>query len=156
MMAHFMSFRPLGILATAVGVIGTFWAWRLLQWFISAQTLTACLIGETCPIVFQTSFSYFLGLPIHLFALVWFIAMTILAVVSGLGTHTVSKYGLFLGSLSVPTVIYLDYIQLAIVRAICWDCVTAHILGLALFGIFALMFLADRRADIEEPYSDTR
>lgn len=137
--------KKLGIAGIIVGILGILWTWRLLQWFISAETLTACLVGETCPIVFATAFSRFLGLPIHLFALIWFIAMTSLFAISAVGLLAVTKPGLILGSLSVPTVIYLDYVQLAIIKAICWDCVTAHILGLALFGLFAVMFITERK-----------
>lgn len=137
--------RPLGIAAMVLGVLGIIWSWRLLQWFISAETIKSCIIGEVCPVVFSTSFSRFLGLPIHLFALVWFVAMTTLSAMIAFGPFAVAKHGLLLGSLSVPTVIYLDYVQLVIIRAICWDCVTAHILGLALFGTFALIFLSERK-----------
>jgi uncharacterized membrane protein len=143
--------KRLGIAGVAIGFLGILWSWRLLQWFISADTLTACLVGETCPIVFATEFSRFLGLPIHLFALIWFVAMTGLSAISMFGLLAVTKPGLILGSLSVPTVVYLDYVQLAIIKAICWDCVTAHILGLALFGLFAVMFVLERRQEPVPP-----
>ena len=136
--------RPLAYLATIIGIIGIFWTWRLLQWFVSANTIAACVFGQSCASVFSTSLSYFLGIPIHLFALSWFICMTIISIL-GIIRNTSAKYGTILGSLALPTVIYLDYLQLAVIRAICWDCVIAHVLGLAMFGIFTIMFIAERR-----------
>jgi uncharacterized membrane protein len=137
-------------LAVLVGVIGAFWSWRLLQWYISANTLTACIIGTQCPLVFQTSFSYFYGVPIHLLALGWFILLAILAGLRAYGIRIVSEIGLVVGALSVPAVIYLDYIQLAIVHAICSDCELAHVLGLALFVLFIIIYRSDRRSKKEE------
>jgi len=40
----------------------------------------------------------------------------------------------------VPAIIYLDYIQLAIIHAICSDCELAHFLGLVLFALFIITF----------------
>jgi len=42
-------------------------------------------------------------------------------------------------------VIYLDYVQVAIIHAICSDCELAHVLGLALFALFAIMYRSDRK-----------
>lgn len=53
--------------------------------------------------------------------------------------------GVFIGALCVPAVIYLDYIQVAIIHAICSDCELAHVLGLILFGLFVIMYRSDRK-----------
>jgi len=133
-----------------VGIIGAYWSWHLLQWYISATTLTACIIGEQCPAVFQSSFSYFYGIPIHLLAVGWFTLLTLLAALRAYGNVDASKVGVIVGALCVPAIIYLDYIQLAIVHAICSDCELAHVLGLILFVLFIIIYRSDRRSEKEE------
>ena len=133
-------------MAILVGVVGASWSWYLLQWYISASTLTACILGAQCPFVFQTAFSYFYGVPIHLLAVAWFTLLTLLAVIRTLGIRTASMVGSIVGALSIPTVIYLDYIQLVVIRAICSDCVLAHFLGLILFALFVVIYRSDRRS----------
>jgi len=131
--------------AIIVGIIGASWSWHLLQWYISANTLTACILGTQCPLVFQTSFSYFYGVPIHLLAVAWFTFLTIVAGVRAYGIRAASVVGLIVGALCVPAIIYLDYIQLAVIHAICSDCELAHGLGLILFALFAVIYRYDRR-----------
>lgn len=133
-------------LAVLVGIIGAYWSWRLLQWYISANSLTACILGSECPLVFQTSFSYFYGVPIHLLAVAWFALLTFLAVARTYGIRSASTIGLIVGAVSVPTIIYLDYIQLAVIHAICSDCELAHVFGLILLALFVIIYRSDRKS----------
>jgi len=142
--------RLAALSAVLVGIIGAYWSWRLLQWYISANALTACIIGSQCPLVFQTSFSYFYGVPIHLLAVAWFILLTLIAGLSAYGIQSASKIGLIIGALCVPAIIYLDYVQLAIIHAICSDCELAHALGLILFMLFIVIYRSDRRRKQDE------
>jgi uncharacterized membrane protein len=103
------SLRLPALLAILVGVVGASWSWRLLQWYISANTLTACILGTQCPLVFQASFSYFYGVPIHLLAIGWFSLMTVLAGLRAFDVRGSSAIGLIVGSLCVPAIVYLDY-----------------------------------------------
>jgi uncharacterized membrane protein len=137
----------IAVYAIIVGIFGAYWSWRLLQWYLSANSLLYCILGSQCPVVFQTSFSYFYGVPIHVFALIWFIGLTVLAGVRAYGFTRASTIGVVVGALSVPAVIYLDYIELAIVNAFCWDCELAHILGLFLFALFGAMYYSDRKRE---------
>jgi uncharacterized membrane protein len=137
--------RPVALAAVLVGVVGASWSWHLLQWYISANALTACILGSQCPAVFQTSFSYFYGVPIHLLAVAWFALLTLLAALRAYGIRMASLLGFAIGALCVPAVIYLDYVQVAIIHAICSDCELAHVLGLALFALFAIMYRSDRK-----------
>ena len=137
--------KRVALLAVIVGIIGAYWSWYLLQWYISANTLTACILGSQCPLVFQTSFSYLYGVPIHLLAVSWFVLLTVLAGLRAYGIRIASMIGVIVGALSVPTIIYLDYIQLAIIHAICSDCEVAHAFGLILFALFIVVYRSDRR-----------
>jgi len=142
--------RLAAMMAILVGIVGASWSWHLLQWYLSANTLTSCILGTQCPLVFQTSFSYFYGVPIHLLAVGWFSMMTLLAVVRTYGVKRASQVGIFVGALCVPAIVYLDYIQLAVIHAICSDCELAHFLGLILFVLFILIYRADRRTEAKE------
>jgi uncharacterized membrane protein len=137
--------KRVALLALFVGVIGATWSWRLLQWYVSANTLTACILGTDCPLVFQTSFSYFYGVPIHLLAVAWFILLSVLALIRAYGVRTASLVGVSFGALCVPAIIYLDYIQVAILHRICSDCELAHIIGLILFVLFVIIYRSDRK-----------
>jgi len=137
--------RLVALSAILVGVIGASWSWRLLQWYISANALTACILGTQCPLVFQTSFSYFYGVPIHLLAVAWFSLLTLLAAIRAYGIQSAALVGMIVGAVCIPAVIYLDYIQLAIIHAICSDCELAHVLGLILFGLFVIIYRSDRK-----------
>ena len=137
--------RLVALSAILVGIVGASWSWHLLQWYISANALTACILGTQCPLVFQTSFSYFYGVPIHLLAVAWFSLLTLLAVVRAFGVRSAAMIGAIVGAFCVPAVIYLDYIQVAIIHAICSDCELAHILGIILFVLFVIIYRSDRK-----------
>lgn len=137
--------RLAALLAILVGVVGASWSWHLLQWYLSANALTACILGTQCPLVFQTSFSYFYGVPIHLLAVGWFSLMTVIAGARAYGISRASLVGLIVGAFCVPAIVYLDYIQVAVIHAICSDCELAHILGLILFILFIVIYRSDRR-----------
>lgn len=137
--------KRVALFAVAVGIIGAYWSWYLLQWYISANTLTACILGSQCPLVFQTSFSYLYGVPIHLLAIAWFVLLTLLAGLRAYGIRRASMIGLAVGALCIPAIIYLDYIQLAVIHAICSDCEVAHAFGLVLFALFIVIYRSDRK-----------
>jgi len=138
--------RLAALVGILIGIVGASWSWHLLQWYLSANALTACILGTQCPLVFQTSFSYFYGIPIHLLAVGWFSLMTVLAGARAYGINRASLVGLVIGAFCVPAIIYLDYIQLEVVHAICSDCELAHILGLILFILFIAIYRSDRKA----------
>jgi uncharacterized membrane protein len=96
-------------------------------------------------LVFASASSYFYGVPIHLLAVGWFIIMTVLASVRAYGIYAASRVGLIIGAFCVPAIIYLDYIQLAVIHAICSDCELAHFLGLILFALFIVIYRSDRK-----------
>jgi uncharacterized membrane protein len=138
--------RLVALSAILVGVLGASWSWHLLQWYLSANALTACILGTQCPLVFQTSFSYFYGVPIHMLAVGWFTFLTVVAGIRAYGIERASIVGMGVGALCIPAIIYLDYIQLAVIHAICSDCELAHGLGLILFVLFIILYRSDRRS----------
>ena len=84
-------------------------------------------------------------------AVAWFTLLTLIAGIRAYGYQTASIIGLGVGVLCIPAIIYLDYIQLAVIHAICSDCELAHILGLILFGLFVVIYRSDRRGKKNKP-----
>ena len=137
--------------AIVVGIIGAAWSWKLLQWYISANTVLYCVLGSQCASVFASASSYFYGTPIHLLAVGWFSLLTLVAGLRAYGIQRASTIGLMVGALCVPAIIYLDYIQLAIMHLsimhLCSDCELAHLLGIILFVLFIVIYRSDRRSN---------
>ena len=146
------SLRLTALIAILVGVVGAAWSWKLLQWYLSANTALYCVLGavQQCASVFASASSYFYGTPIHLLAVGWFSLLAIIAGVRAYGVRGASRIGLPIAALCIPTIIYLDYIMIAIIHAICSDCELAHILGLILFALFIIMYRSDRRSNANE------
>jgi len=146
------SLRLTALIAILVGVVGAAWSWKLLQWYLSANTALYCVLGavQQCASVFASASSYFYGTPIHLLAVGWFSLLAIIAGVRAYGVRGASRIGLPIAALCIPTIIYLDYIMIAIIHAICSDCELAHILGLILFALFIIMYRSDKRSNANE------
>ena len=142
--------RLTGLLAVLVGVVGAAWSWKLLQWYISANTVLYCVLGTQCASVFASASSYFYGTPIHLLAVGWFSLLAVIAGIRAYGVRGASRIGLIVGALCVPAILYLDYIQVGVIHAICSDCELAHILGLILFALFVIMYRSDRKSKAKE------
>ena len=68
-----------------------------------------------------------------------------LAVLRTIGIKSAAVIGTVIGAFCIPAIIYLDYIQVAIIHAICSDCELAHLLGLILFVLFVVMYRSDRK-----------
>jgi uncharacterized membrane protein len=138
--------RLTALITVLVGIVGAAWSWKLLQWYISANSVLYCVLGSQCASVFASASSYFYGTPIHLLAVGWFSLLTIIAGIRAYGVVGASRIGLAVGALCVPTIIYLDYIMVGVIHAICSDCELAHILGLIVFGLFVVMYRSDRKS----------
>ena len=100
--------------------------------------------GHTVSVSVSDVILYFYGVPIHLLAVAWFSLLTLLAVLRTIGVKSAGMIGAVIGAFCVPAVIYLDYIQVVIIHAICSDCELAHILGLILFVLFVIIYRSDR------------
>ncbi|MGA2626801.1 MAG: vitamin K epoxide reductase family protein [Candidatus Bathyarchaeia archaeon] len=146
--------RLTALIAILVGVVGAAWSWKLLQWYLSANTALYCVLGavQQCASVFASASSYFYGTPIHLLAVGWFSLLAVIAGVRAYGVRSASRIGLPIAALCIPTIIYLDYIMIAIIHAICSDCELAHILGLILFALFIIMYRSDKKSSANETW----
>ncbi len=128
-----------------VSIFGAYWSWKLLQWYLSANSLLYCVLGTQCPLVFQSAMSYFYGVPIHVFAVIWFSILALLGLARAYGKKKASLIGMLVGALCIPTIIYLDYIMVAIIHAICSDCELAHLTGVFAFVLFIILYRSDRK-----------
>jgi uncharacterized membrane protein len=89
--------------------------------------------------------SYFYGVPIHVFAVIWFCILALLGLARAFDKKKASLIGMLVGALCVPTIIYLDYVMVAVIHAICSDCELAHITGLFAFILFIIMYRSDKK-----------
>jgi len=144
--------RLTALIAVLVGVVGAAWSWKLLQWYLSANSVLYCIVGSStqCASVFASASSYFYGTPIHLLAVGWFSLLAAIAVIRAYGVRGASRIGLLIAALCIPTIMYLDYIMIAVIHAICSDCELAHILGLILFALFIIMYRSDKKSNANE------
>ncbi len=142
--------RLTALIAVLVGVVGAAWSWKLLQWYLSANSVLYCILGTQCASVFASASSYFYGTPIHLLAVGWFSLLAVIAGMSAYGVRGASRVGLLVAALCIPTIMYLDYIMIAVIHAICSDCELAHILGLILFALFIIMYRSDKKSNANE------
>lgn len=124
-----MNQRILRVLLAIVGVSGIILSIYLL--LITSESSTSCDFNAlfSCSSVLSSSYSKFMGIPVALFGLMWYIVASALSVIS----FKISIKRLFLlswaivGVLSIPYFVYAEYI----VGAICLLCTSAHILGLS-------------------------
>ncbi len=80
----------------------------------------------------------------------WFSLLAAIAGARAYGVRGASRVGLLVAALCIPTIMYLDYIMIAVIHAICSDCELAHILGLILFALFIIMYRSDKKSNANE------
>jgi uncharacterized membrane protein len=90
-----------------------------------------------CTLVTTSSWSVFLGVPLAVLGLLWAAAMTALsgprAWRSGAGWVERGRLGV--AAAGVATVLYLVYVELFRIGAICLWCTAMHVAAVGLFGV---------------------
>ncbi len=81
-----------------------------------------CLTGGGCDIVNKSKYAEFFGIPLGIFGILWFLSYAF-------SNEETRKYLSIAGILGV---IYLVYIELAVLYAVCSTCTAIHILILIL------------------------
>lgn len=116
--------------------------------YLSATALAgsapACLPGGGCEAVAQSQYSHWLGIPVALFGVVY--SGVLLAVVAAwwrTGNPRLLLAGYAQGLVGVVVVLYLRYLELFVIGAICAWCVAYG--ATILFGWIALL-VVQRRA----------
>ncbi|HLI46517.1 MAG TPA: vitamin K epoxide reductase family protein [Geobacterales bacterium] len=101
-------------------------------------TLSACPISGGCDLVITSNYSKLFGIPVSLLGIIGFIAMAF-----SLQRNLLFPL-LILGVLGLAFIIYLEYIQLAIIKALCPFCIATHTLYLISFVISVLSTKTNR------------
>jgi uncharacterized membrane protein len=108
----------------------------------TSPNVLACPANGTidCALVTTSAQSRFLGMPVAVLGLVWFVAMTALCLPAAWSTeHRLVHLARLVGSIAgVAFVLWLVYAELFLIGAICEWCTVAHVTAFGLFVIAAL------------------
>ncbi len=90
-----------------------------------------------CTLVTTSSWSVVLGVPVALLGLVWAVAMTALTVPWAWHSDAawVARARLALSGAGAAMVLYLIYVELFRIGAICLWCTAMHVTAVCLFGV---------------------
>ena len=90
-----------------------------------------------CALVTTSSWSVVLGVPLAVVGLVWAVAMTGLSLpwAWGSGARWIDGTRLALSGAGAAIVLYLVYVELFRIGAICLWCTAMHVTAVGLFGI---------------------
>jgi uncharacterized membrane protein len=112
-----------------------------------------------CTLVTTSSWSEVFGVPVALVGLVWAVAMAAACSPWGWrsGARWVAALRMVLATAGAVTVVYLVYVELFRVDAICLWCTGVHVTAVALFGVILVAHAAsrDRTAGSVQPRHST-
>lgn len=131
---------PLETLVLVLSVIGVLDASYLVyEHFTSATTFACPATGAVdCVKVTTSSYSEFLGMPVAVLGLAFFLGMVALSV-PPVSRQPLARRARLLGSVvGVVFVLYLVWAELFRIDAICLWCTGVHVITLVLFGLLAV------------------
>ncbi len=130
---------PVGIALSAAGVAVSAY---LTAAHFSTPDLLVCTEGGLvdCTSVTTSRWSVFLGIPVPLLGLLWFLAMLGLSLPAAWRSprREVHLARLALAVAGIGFVLWLIYAELVLVGALCLWCTVAHVLAFGLFAVVAL------------------
>ncbi|MDP3758799.1 MAG: vitamin K epoxide reductase family protein, partial [Candidatus Daviesbacteria bacterium] len=92
-----------------------------------------CPTGQGCDIVRLSPYSSFFGISIPLLGIVFYLTVAVLAVVRTQALFSkIHKLQLLIASAGVGFGIYLTYLELFVIKAICFWCVLSFTISLAI------------------------
>jgi uncharacterized membrane protein len=131
--------RPVSVVALTFAVIGlAASAYLTIEHFSSSVTL-ACPESATinCAKVTTSQWSHIFGIPVAVLGLAYFVAMTALLMPFFWRRAALDPVRVAASGIGVLMVLYLIYIELFRVDAICLWCTAVHICTIALFATIA-------------------
>ena len=127
-------------LATVVlGLIGLAGSVYLTISHFDSHISLVCPDTGSCNRILTSNTSHFLGIPVPILGLAYFVPMTILCLPAmwRSGDRRIHLARLVLSILGVGMIIYLFIEELFIIKALCVWCTVIHLVGFALFVIIA-------------------
>src|SRR5688572_22236870 len=129
------------MVVAALALAGIFLALYLLLYKLGMIGALTCSVGS-CETVNTSKWAKFLGLPVAGWGVAWYIATFALAIVSiqesFAGSKAISLAMLVLTSSGLLFSIYLTWLELFVIHAICQWCVVSAILVLVMFVLSVL------------------
>jgi uncharacterized membrane protein len=105
----------------------------------TSSSILACSSSGlvNCELVTTSAQSKFLGIPVALLGLIWFVGMTALCLPAAWSStdRRVHQVRLLAAVLGIGFVLWLIYAELIIIGAICLWCTVVHVIA---FGLFAI------------------
>jgi len=122
-------------LATSLSVAGVI----LSFWLLNEEAVIGsefCEIGGavSCSKVIMSEYSHFLGLPIALYGLLWFIIASIISV-SAIKYEKTRRVLFYWGIIGLIGIFALNYVEFMLIGAFCILCGFAHLLGALIFAL---------------------
>jgi uncharacterized membrane protein len=146
--------RPVRVASLAVAALGVAVSTYLTIAHYSTSKVLVCSSSGTinCERVTTSPQSTFLGIPVALLGLLWFMAMTALCVPRAWSSNLpVQVARLAVAIAGMGFTLWLVYAEMFIIGAICLWCTAAHLLAFILFVITVLTapaaFAEGRRVD---------
>lgn len=125
-----MAILALTLLGVGISMYLTLYHWGWIG------TLQCGLNASSCQIVQASSYSQFLGLPVALWGGGWYLALGGLAATRYFKTEPSPGWRWVLGGLAwvgLLFTLYLTYLELFVLHALCWWCVVSAMLVVGLF-----------------------
>lgn len=152
--------RISGLKLALLLVMSTFGLWSsamvVVVYYGMKQPLPLCPSQQgpgvvlNCNAVLGSQYSQFFGIPLELFAVVYFVINILLVLFVAFGSGRVFRGSLdllfgwrFLGLVLVP---YLVFVEVAIIHAICLYCTFMHVAIVADFGIITYFLFYKKNA----------
>lgn len=153
-MAHMPVARWARITALALSLAAAGVATYLTVTHYTNPTSLACPNSGVvnCTLVTTSSWSEFLGAPVAVLGLVWALAMVVVTLPWAWRSVLFDRGRLALSALGAVAVLYLVFVELFRIGAICLWCTAIHVLAVGLFGVV----LAGRAAVRRTMYRPTK
>jgi uncharacterized membrane protein len=136
------------MVVAALALAGIFLALYLLLYKLGMIGALTCSVGS-CETVNTSKWAKFLGLPVAGWGVAWYVATFALALASiqerFAESKTISLAMLFLTSTGLLFSVYLTWLELFVIRAICQWCVVSAILVLVMFILSVLDYRSASR-----------
>ncbi|MDA8197306.1 MAG: vitamin K epoxide reductase family protein [Actinomycetota bacterium] len=137
---------PLSIAIFALSIIGVLVSAYLTYAHFTEATVLAC--PETgiinCAKVTTSAQSHFLGMPVSVLGLVFYIAFAALNFPSLNRTRSLDNLRLSMSGGSVIFILWLIYAELVLINNICLWCSVVHVVTLVIFFLNVYRFTTDR------------
>ena len=134
-----MTLRWQPLTTLALSIIGLAGSVYLTFSHFDSHIALVCPDTGSCNRILTSNTSHFLGIPVPILGLAYFVPMTVLCVPAMWRSRDrrVHLARLILSILGVGMIIYLFIEELFILKALCVWCTVIHLLGFALFVIIA-------------------